>query len=336
MSSATKQFKAMRVEERQDGDKLSYSSAIVTRSLDALPAGEVLVKVQYSSLNYKDSLSAAGNKGVTRNYPHTPGIDAAGIVQSSSVDTYAQGDVVIITGYDLGMNTDGGFAEYVRVPAAWLVPLPNGLSAYEAMVLGTAGLTAALCVDKLLNVGLTPDAGAILVTGATGGVGSVAVALLAQLGFAVTAATGKAEAADFLRSLGAKEIIDRQELQEVSSRPLLKERWAGAVDVVGGPVLWNVMKALQYGGSVACCGLVGSPALEASVFPFILRGVNLLGVDSVNVPQPLKAAMWRRLATDWKLEQLDTLAEKISFDELESRLNGLLEGQGKGRMVLAL
>lgn len=336
MSSATKQFKAMRVEERQDGDKLSYSSAIVTRSLDALPAGEVLVKVQYSSLNYKDSLSAAGNKGVTRNYPHTPGIDAAGIVQSSSVDTYAQGDVVIITGYDLGMNTDGGFAEYVRVPAAWLVPLPNGLSAYEAMVLGTAGLTAALCVDKLLNAGLTTDAGAILVTGATGGVGSVAVALLAQLGFAVTAATGKAEAADFLRSLGAKEIIDRQELQEVSSRPLLKERWAGAVDVVGGPVLWNVMKALQYGGSVACCGLVGSPALEASVFPFILRGVNLLGVDSVNVPQPLKAAMWRRLATDWKLEQLDTLAEKISFDELESRLNGLLEGQGKGRMVLAL
>ena len=336
MSSETIHFKAMRVEERQEGEKLSYSSKIVTRSLDSLPAGEVLVKVQFSSLNYKDSLSAAGNKGVTRNYPHTPGIDAAGIVQNSSVDTFAVGDAVIITGYDLGMNTDGGFAEYVRVPAAWLVSLPKGLSAYEAMVLGTAGLTAALCVDKLLNAGLTPDAGAILVTGATGGVGSVAVALLAQLGFSVTAATGKAEAADFLRSLGAKEIIDRQELQEVNTRPLLKERWAGAVDVVGGPVLWNVMKALQYGGSAACCGLVGSPGLEASVFPFILRGVNLLGVDSVNVPQPLKAAMWRRLATDWKLEQLDTLAEKIGFDELESRLNGLLAGQGKGRLVLAL
>lgn len=336
MSTETKQFKAMRVEERQEGDKLSYSSSIVTRELDTLPEGEVLVKVQYSSLNYKDALSASGNKGVTRNYPHTPGIDAAGIVQSSSVDTYAAGDAVIITGYDLGMNTDGGFAEYVRVPAAWLVRLPDGLSAYESMVLGTAGLTAALCVDKLLKAGLTPDAGAVLVTGATGGVGSVAVALLAQLGFAVTAATGKAEAADFLRSLGATEIIDRQELLEENPRPLLKERWAGVVDVVGGPVLWNAVKALRYGGSVALCGLVGSPSLDASVFPFILRGVNLLGVDSVNVPQPLKSQMWQRLATDWKLTQLDALAQTVALEELETKLNGLLAGKGKGRMVLAL
>ena len=294
------------------------------------------MKVQYSSLNYKDALSASGNKGVTRNFPHTPGIDAAGIVQSSTVDTYAAGDAVIITGYDLGMNTDGGFAEYVRVPAAWLVRLPDGLSAYESMVLGTAGLTAALCVDKLLKAGLTPDAGAVLVTGATGGVGSVAVALLAQLGFAVTAATGKAEAAGFLRSLGATEIIDRQELLEENPRPLLKERWAGVVDVVGGPVLWNAVKALRYGGSVALCGLVGSPSLDASVFPFILRGVNLLGVDSVNVPQPLKSQMWVRLATDWKLKQLDTLAHTIVLEELEAKLNGLLAGKGKGRMVLAL
>lgn len=336
MSTETKQFKAMRVEEYQEGDKLAYRSKIVTRELDSLPAGEVLVKLQYSSLNYKDALSASGNKGVTRKYPHTPGIDAAGIVQSSSVDGYAKGDAVIITGYDLGMNTDGGFAEYIRVPAAWLVPLPDGLSAYESMVLGTAGLTAALCVEKLLKAGLTPDAGAVLVTGATGGVGSVAVALLAQLGFAVTAATGKAEAADFLRSLGATEIIDRQELLEENPRPLLKERWAGVVDVVGGPVLWNAVKALHYGGSAACCGLVGSPALEASVYPFILRGVNLLGVDSVNVPQPLKAAMWQRLATDWKLTQLDALAEQIGLDELEARLNALLAGKGKGRMVLCL
>ena len=336
MSAETKQFKAMRVEERQDGDKLAYSSKIVTRTLDELPAGEVLVKVQYSSLNYKDALSASGNKGVTRHYPHTPGIDAAGIVHSSSVEAYAKGDAVIITGYDLGMNTDGGFAEYVSIPAAWLVRLPDGLSSYESMVLGTAGLTAALCVDKLLKAGLSPAAGAVLVTGATGGVGSVAVALLAQLGFTVTAATGKAEAADFLRSLGATDVIDRKELQEESSRPLLKERWAGVVDVVGGPVLWNAMKALHYGGSAACCGLVGSPALEATVFPFILRGVNLLGVDSVNVPQPLKAAMWQRLATDWKITKLDALAEKIGLDELEARLNSLLEGQGKGRMVLAL
>lgn len=336
MDTQTKHFKAMRVEERPESDKLVYRSAIVTRALDELPAGEVLVNVQYSSLNYKDALSATGNKGVTRNYPHTPGIDAAGIVQSSSVDAYAAGDAVVITGYDLGMNTDGGFAEYIRVPAAWLVPLPDGLSAYQSMVLGTAGLTAALCVDKLLKAGLTPEAGPVLVTGATGGVGSVAVALLAQLGFAVTAATGKAAAADFLRALGATEIIDRQELQEPNSRPLLKERWAGVVDVVGGAVLFNAIKALRYGGSAACCGLVGSPSLDASVFPFILRGVNLLGVDSVNVPQPLKAAMWRRLATDWKLAQLDALGEEIGLEELEQRLNGLLAGKGKGRMVLAL
>lgn len=336
MSTETKLFKAMRVEEFQDGDKLTYRSEIVTRALDALPAGKVLVKVQYSSLNYKDALSASGNKGVTRNYPHTPGIDAVGIVHSSSVDAYAEGDAVIVTGYDLGMNTDGGFAEYIRVPEAWLVRLPEGLSAFESMVLGTAGLTAALCVDKLLKAGLTPEAGAVLVTGATGGVGSVAVALLAQLGFVVTAATGKAEAADFLRSLGATNIIDRRELQEENPRPLLKERWAGVVDVVGGTVLWNAVKALQYGGSVACCGLVGSPNLDASVFPFILRGVNLLGVDSVNVPQADKAAMWQRLATHWKLDRLDSLAEQIGLDELKLRLNGLLEGKGKGRIVLAL
>ena len=273
---------------------------------------------------------------MTRNCPHPPGIDAAGIVESSSVDAYAAGDAVIITGYDLGMNTDGGFAEYVRVPAAWLVRLPDGLTAFESMVLGTAGLTAALCVDKLLKAGLTPDAGAVLVTGATGGVGSVAVALLAQLGFAVPAATGKAEAADFLRSIGATDVIDRQELLEENSRPLLKERWAGVVDVVGGAVLWNAVKALRYGGSVALCGLVGSPSLEASVFPFILRGVNLLGVDSVNVPQALKSAMWQRLATDWKLTQLDALAQTVSLEELEVKLNSLLAGKGKGRMVLAL
>lgn len=336
MSDEILQFKAMRVEEQQHGDKLSYSSAIVTRSLDELPAGDVVVKVQFSSLNYKDALSASGNKGVSRNFPHTPGIDAVGIVHSSCVDDYRVGDAVIITGYDLGMNTDGGFAEFVRVPAAWLVPLPAGLSAFESMVLGTAGLTAALCVDKLLKAGLTPRDGPVLVTGATGGVGSVAVALLAQLGFEVAAATGKAESAEFLRKLGATHIIDRRELQDDNPRPLLKERWAGVVDVVGGAVLWNAVKALRYGGSAACCGLVGSPSLEASVFPFILRGVNLLGVDSVNVPQPLKAAMWQRLATDWKLEHLNSLAQQIGLDELEEGLNTLLAGKGKGRMVLAL
>lgn len=331
-------YKALRVEEVQDQDSgtLIYRSAISTMSMDELPVGEVLVKVQYSSLNYKDALSATGNKGVTRAYPHTPGIDAAGIVASSSSPDYSAGDAVIVTGYDLGMNTDGGFAEYIRVPATWLVALPEGLSTYQSMVLGTAGLTAALCVDKLLSSGLAPSSGEMLVTGATGGVGSIAVALLAQLGFSVTAATGKGDEEGFLRLLGATHVIDRQELQEENSRPMLKERWAGAVDVVGGPMLWNIVKALHYGGSVACCGLVGSPVLNATVYPFILRGVNLLGVDSVNVPLAHKSAMWQRLATHWKLTQLETLARCIELNELQAGLNALLEGKGKGRMVLAL
>ncbi len=329
-------FKAMRVLERQEGDQLHYQPGIVSRSLDELPPGDVIVRVQFSSLNYKDALSATGNKGVTRQYPHTPGIDAVGQVHSSTVPLFKTGDRVIVTGYDLGMNTDGGFAEYIRVPAAWLVPLPEGLGAFESMVLGTAGLTAALCVDKLLMAGLKPESGVVLVTGATGGVGSVAVALLAQLGFSVTAVTGKPEATDFLKRLGVSQIIDRQELLEPNPRPLLKERWAGAVDVVGGELLWNVIRSLQYGGSVACCGLVGSPKLEASVFPFILRGVNLLGVDSVNVPQKSKAAMWQRLSSDWKIACLNELAQTIQMSELESSLMTLLAGQSRGRVVLAL
>ncbi len=336
MTAIPKHFKALRVEEAQDGEALSYSSAVVERSLNELPANDVLIQVHYSSVNYKDALSASGNKGVTRQYPHTPGIDAAGVVVRSQDSSIAIGQSVIVTGYDLGMNTSGGFAQFIAVPAQWVVPLPEGLSLFESMVLGTAGLTAALCVEKLLNNGLTPEQGEVLVTGASGGVGSIAVALLSKLGFSVTACSGKADSQPMLKSLGAQAIITREELLGQGNRPLLKERWAGAVDVVGGEMLWNVMKSLRYGGSVACCGLVGSPKIEATVFPFILRSVNLLGVDSVMVPLAHKTALWTQLASHWHLEHLADLAKIITLDELQAGIDSLLQGQGKGRLVLEL
>lgn len=334
MSEQTRHFRALRVEEQQEADTLRYVSVVAERSYADLPAGEVLIKVHYSSLNYKDALSAAGNKGVTRHYPHTPGVDAAGVVVSSGAATIAVGTAVIVTGYDLGMNTAGGFAEYIRVPAQWVLPLPAGLSLFESMILGTAGLSAGLCVEKLLRNGLTPDAGEVLVTGATGGVGSIAVALLAKLGFHVVACSGKADQHAFLEFLGASAVLSRHELMQQSSRALLAERWAGAVDVVGGDMLSQVIKTLRYGASVACCGLVGAAQLETTVFPFILRSVNLLGVDSVQLPLSHKTAMWQRLAQDWKPVQLSAMARVLSFDELEGGLASLLQGQVVGRLVL--
>ncbi|MFB0963552.1 MAG: YhdH/YhfP family quinone oxidoreductase, partial [Pseudomonas sp.] len=228
-----------------------FQQRVIERSLADLPDGEVLIRVHYSSLNYKDALSATGNRGVTRTFPHTPGIDAAGVVEHSKVAEFTAGDEVIVTGYDLGMNTYGGMAQYIRVPAAWVIKRPAGLSLRESMILGTAGLTAALCVDKLLRAGLTVDAGPVLVTGATGGVGSIAIVLLKQLGFDVTAVTGKTEQAEFLRQLGAKQVIDREALTVGTDKALLKPQWAGVVDTVGGDILFNAVKSLQYGASAA-------------------------------------------------------------------------------------
>jgi len=313
-----------------------YSAAVTTLDTDALPDGEVLIEVAYSSVNYKDALSAAGNKGVTRNFPHTPGIDAAGRIVAGSAGSLQEGDEVIVTGYDLGMNTAGGFGQYIRVPAGWVASKPDGLSLRESMALGTAGLTAALCVDKLLRAGLEKEHGQVLVSGATGGVGSLAVALLSKLGFSVIASTGKADAADWLRELGAAEVIDRQELTEESSRPLLKERWAGAIDVAGGTTLFNIIKSLRYGGSVAACGLVESPAFSATVLPFILRGVNLLGVDSVELPLATKQAMWDRLGGEWQLFGLEGLVQQIGLAELGGCLEQVLKGEARGRYLLDL
>lgn len=325
------QFKALQVSEVAG----QYQPQVITRDTADLPAGELLIRVRYSSLNYKDALSASGNKGVTRNFPHTPGIDAAGVVEQSSVGEFAVGDEVIVTGYDLGMNTSGGFGQYIRIPAAWAIKRPKGLSLRESMVLGTAGLTAALCVDKLEQAGLRPDSGPVLVTGATGGVGSVAVVLLKRLGYSVAASTGKAEQADFLKSLGASQIVGRDALQEGTDKALLKEQWAGAVDTVGGDILFNVVKALQYGGSVACCGLTAGVGFKGSVMPFILRGVNLLGVDSVELPLVVKASMWDRLSLQWKLD-LEPLVEEVSLDQLPAALQKILAGKMVGRVLLNL
>jgi alcohol dehydrogenase len=310
--------------------------AVVERDTRDLPAGEVLIRVSYSSLNYKDALSASGNRGVTRNYPHTPGIDAAGTVMESSVLEFVTGDEVIVTGYDLGMNTAGGFGQFIRVPAAWLIKRPVGLSLREAMALGTAGLTAALCVAKLEQAGLEPTDMPLLVTGATGGVGSIAVALLSRLGFRVAAVTGKADQSEFLTRLGASQIIERSALQVGTDKPLLKEQWAGAVDTVGGDILFNVVKSLQRGASVACCGLTAGTGFQASVLPFILRGVNLLGVDSVEIPLVVKASMWDKLSLQWKLPNLDDLVHEISLDELPGEIGRILAGKQAGRALVRL
>ena len=326
-------FKALQISEVSEN---KFESELIERDVNDLPAGDVLIEVYYSSVNYKDALSANGNKGVTRQYPHTPGIDSAGIVRATSSDLFQEGEEVIVNGYDLGMNTAGGFGQFVRVPAAWVVSCPRELGMRNSMILGTAGFTAALCIEKLIANGLSIDSGNVLVTGASGGVGIVAVMLLNKLDFQVVASTGKTINHNLLKELGAIEVIDRSELSETSARPLLKERWGGAVDVVGGDTLFNVIKALNYGTSVAACGLVQSVAFQASVLPFILRGVNLLGIDSVELPLERKKAVWERLASDWYLPNLERICTEIGFDQLEESLMKVLHGEATGRYLLNL
>lgn len=326
----TQQFRALRTDKEGEG----YVTRLVERDLDELPAGDVLIRVEYSSLNYKDALSATGNKGVTREYPHTPGIDAAGEVVEASNGPFQSGDKVIVTGFDLGMNTDGGYGEYIRVPAEWVVDMPEGLDTRTAMLYGTAGLTAALCVESLFDTGGDPD-GPVLVTGASGGVGSIAVAILARLGVHVVAGTGKADAHDWLRNLGAAEIIGREELSEVSKKPLLKPRWAGVIDCVGGDTLFNAIKSLRYGATAVCCGMAGSPELHGTVFPFILRNVNLIGVDSVEIPVEFKQQMWQLLAAEWRPDKLEEiLAAEISLEELPDWFERILKGGVRGRVLV--
>ncbi len=327
--TSTITFKAWRVLE-QDGKFVGGEQELSTKDL---PEGEVLIRVSHSSLNYKDALSASGNKGVTRNYPHTPGIDAAGEVVESATGSPAVGERVIVTGYDLGMNTAGGFGEYIRVPAAWCVPMPSDWDAARAMVYGTAGLTAGLCVSKLLQVGAKPEDGRVAVSGASGAVGTVAVELLSALGFQVVAVSGKAAQAGVLKELGAVDVLGRDALAE-QKKPLLRPTFAHGVDTVGGAPLAELLKQIQPGGSVSCCGLVAGPQLQTTVLPFILRGVNLLGVDSVEIPLEAKQAVWQKLAGPWRCAQTEANARTIGRAELATALGAFLEGASSGKIVL--
>ena len=322
-------FNAFWIEKSDSG----FTQSVIERDVEDLPEGEVLIDVAYSSLNYKDALSATGSPGVTRNYPHTPGIDASGIIAESSDSKFSVGDEVIVIGFDLGMNTPGGFGEKIRVPSDWVVKMPKGLDLHSSMVIGTAGFTAAECIQKLESAGLSKESGPVLVTGATGGVGSVAVKLLAQLGHEVHAVTGKADKADFLKSLGATEVVSREAALEGLDKPLLKESWGAVVDTVGGDMLFNAVKGLRYGGSLAACGLVGGANFSASVLPFILRHVNLLGVDSVQLPVSEKEVIWSRLASDWKMD-LSSLEEALTIDKLPEAINRIIKGEMVGRGVL--
>lgn len=326
-----KTFKALVVSEAADKRMLRE---VRQRSTDDLPAGDVLVRVHYSGLNYKDGLSANGHRGVTRKYPHTPGIDASGVVEESASAAFKPGDQVVVTGFDLGMNTAGGFGEYIRVPADWLVPLPQGLSLRESMVYGTAGVTAALCVEKLQKEGVTPEQGEIVVTGATGGVGSLAIAILARLGYRAVAATGKTQEHEFLKRLGAAQILPREEVDDKSGKPLLAPRWAGAVDTVGGNILSTLLRAAKPHGVVTCCGMVTSTDLQTSIYPFILRSITLAGIDSVNLSMPERRALWARLAGEWKPPALADLGRDCALDQLNQEIERILSGQIKGRVVV--
>ncbi|RYU96803.1 YhdH/YhfP family quinone oxidoreductase [Emticicia agri] len=326
-------FQAFYVTENADK---TFSNQIIERSTDDLPAGEVLIRVKYSSLNYKDALSSIGNRGVTRNFPHTPGIDAAGIIEESSSDEFSVGEQVVVTGFDLGMNTAGGFGQYIRVPARWVVKLPRGLRLKESMIFGTAGLTAALCIDKLLQNELTSDKGKVIVTGATGGVGTMTVMILAKLGFHVVGVTGKPEGEVFLLNLGAKEVISREAVNDQSGKPMLKGIYAGCVDTVGGNMLATILKSMQYNGVVSICGLVQSPELPTSVFPFILRGVSMFGIDSSECDLEWRKKMWKNLAKKWKPKGIQNIIKIVTLKGLSKEIKKILKGGQVGRVVVRL
>ena len=313
-------------------DNKSFISSIEKRDISTLPDNDTLVKVKFSSLNYKDALSASGNKGVTRNYPHTPGIDAAGIIEETTRQNFQVGDEVIITGYDMGMNTFGGFGEYIRVPQEWIVKKPDSLSLSESMAFGTAGLTAGLCLRKLLLHGLKPDDGEVFVSGVTGGVGIISLMLFSKLGFDVTAITGKMDQEKLLKNLGAKTVLDRNDLDSDLISPLQKPIYAGGIDAVGGKILSNLICSTSQRAAIACCGMVGGLSLDTSIFPFILRGLSLFGIDSAESLLETKEEVWNNFATSWKLENIDENIKDISLDELPSEIDKILDGKQIGRV----
>jgi len=317
-----------------DKDESEFTVNLSDLTIDDLPEGDVLIKVAYSSINYKDGLAAIPDGKIVSDYPFVPGIDLAGTVVSTTDSRFKEGDDVIATSYEIGVSHYGGYSEYARIPADWIVPLPEGLTLKEAMTYGTAGFTAALSIHQLEHNGLTPEDGQVLVTGATGGVGSSAVAMLKKRGYDVVASTGKKREHDYLRKLGASEIISREDLQPEKIRPLDKQRWAGAVDPVGGKTLAYILSTTKYRGSVAVTGLTGGPKVPTTVFPFILRGVNLLGIDSVYCPMSIRVALWKRMAADLKPDGLADMTTEISLDELPEKLKDILAGKLTGRTVV--
>lgn len=316
-------------------DKADSQQEVAVKSLeqDALPEGDVLVRVDYSTINYKDALAITGASPVVRSFPMVPGIDLAGVVEKSDHARWKAGDRVVLNGWGVGEGHWGGLAQYARLKGDWLIAMPENFDSRQAMIIGTAGYTASLCVDALVDHGISPDAGEVLVTGASGGVGSIAIALLARAGYKVAASTGKVAEADYLKSLGASEIIDRAELSE-AGKPLQKERWAGVVDAVGGNTLANACAQTRYRGAVAACGLAESMKFPASVAPFILRGVTLYGIDSVMAPLEPRERAWSRLARDLDAATLEAVASDISLADVVNVAGDVLAGKVKGRLVV--
>lgn len=322
------------VAEKRDDDEMDLGVQSLRTS--DLPTHNVLIKVHYSSLNYKDALSASGNPGVTKNYPHTPGIDAAGVVEWSDDERYSSGDKVIVTGFDLGQNTPGGFGEYISVPGDWIVPLPEDLSLRESMIFGTAGFTAAYGVKKITGQGIEPGDEFVLVTGATGGVGSLAVAILSHIGYRIIAVTGKADQKPFLKTLGASEIVSRGSVTDISGAPLQSGRWIAAIDTVGGEMLDAVVRQTGHNGVVACCGNILGGRVDTSIYPFILRGISLMGIDSGNCLMKDRIGIWNKLAGEWKPSTLEKLCHECNLVGLRAEIEKIQKGSQVGRTLVNL
>ncbi len=313
-----------------------FNRGIESVDFDFLKDDDILIRVHYSSLNYKDGLSARGHKGISKYYPHIPGIDAAGVIEKSNSDKFKVGDEVLVTGYDLGMNTKGGFAEYISVPADWVVKLPEGLTLRESMMYGSAGFTAAICVNEIISKGIKPSDGDILVTGATGGVGIISVGILAKLGYSVVASTGKLDKANDLIKIGAKSVIDRNELINAGDRPLLAGRYIAVIDNVGGTTLSAAFRSVKMHGIVCVLGNVSGDILNTSIYPFLLRGVSLIGIDSASKDMELRQYLWDKIANEWKFDNLSQYITEVSLLNLNDEINKILNGQQFGRVIVNL
>lgn len=324
-------FKSFEVIEKENN---LFHRHIIDKKINELPDGNVIIQVHYSALNYKDALSARGHKGITRNYPHTPGIDASGMVVESDSSDFHIGQEVLVTGYDLGMNTSGGFQQYIRVPSNWVVKIPYNMSMRGAMIYGTSGFTAGVCINELQKHSIMPQSGKILVTGATGGVGSLAVSMLSKAGYDVIASSGKMDKINYLLELGANEIIPRSELMHISNKPLLKGRWIGAIDNVGGNTLSSVIKSTLPRGAVCCLGLVESDKLETTVYPFILRGITLIGIDSAERLMDYRLNIWNRIANEWKLDNPEYFIKEIKLEQLSDEIDIILRGGQVGKVII--